>query len=153
MLSSVSIVIVNFGFTCYSAAMLPFVTDQVIGATSDELSTVVRWYYWTQYVGIGFSYIPIYSYTITENLYIISTLFFAIPLAVIIISDSMCQQWLDRTHKVTNPIKLSSYRYSTTLGSTATQRDAVPSPILTRNSPHEWTMARKNSEDPSLRRR
>ena len=31
---------------------------------------------------------------------------FAIPLAVIIISDCLCQQWLDRTHKVTNPIKL-----------------------------------------------
>ena len=27
-------------------------------------------------------------------------------LAVIIISDCLCQQWLDRTHKVTNPIKL-----------------------------------------------
>ena len=31
---------------------------------------------------------------------------FAVPLAVIIISDCLCQQWLDRTHKVTNPIKL-----------------------------------------------
>ena len=25
---------------------------------------------------------------------------------MIIISDCLCQQWLDRTHKVTNPIKL-----------------------------------------------
>ena len=33
-------------------------------------------------------------------------LIFAVPLAVIIISDCLCQQWLDRTHKVTNPIKL-----------------------------------------------
>ena len=31
---------------------------------------------------------------------------FAVSLAVIIISDCFCQQWLDRTHKVTNPIKL-----------------------------------------------
>ena len=36
----------------------------------------------------------------------VSTLVFAIPLALIIISDCLCQQWLDRTHKVTNPIKL-----------------------------------------------
>ena len=34
------------------------------------------------------------------------TVIFAVPLAVIIISDCLCQQWLDRTHKVTNPIKL-----------------------------------------------
>ena len=30
----------------------------------------------------------------------------AVPLALIIISDCFCLQWLDRTHKVTNPIKL-----------------------------------------------
>ena len=36
-----------------------------------------------------------------ENVFV-----FVVPLAVIIISDCLCQQWLDRTHKVTNPIKL-----------------------------------------------
>ena len=43
-LSSVAFVIVGFGSTCYSAAMLPFITDQIIGATSDELRAVVRWF-------------------------------------------------------------------------------------------------------------
>ena len=41
-----------------------------------------------------------------KNLYISSTILFAVPLVVIIISDCLCQQWLDKTHKVTNPIKL-----------------------------------------------
>ena len=97
-----------FGYTCYSAAILPFLTDQIIGATSDELSAVVRWYYWTDYFSISFSYIIIHLSRISnlENFYIISSLIFAVPLAVIIISDCLCQQWLDRTHKVTNPIKL-----------------------------------------------
>ena len=36
---------VYFGKSCYLAAMLPFLTDQLIGATSDQLSSVVRWYY------------------------------------------------------------------------------------------------------------
>ena len=31
---------------------------------------------------------------------------YSIPLTLIIISDCLCQHWLDRTHKVTNPIKL-----------------------------------------------
>ena len=107
-LFSIAFVIVGFAITCYLAAMLPFLTDQIIGATSDELSAVVRWYYWAQYFGFGFSYILIYPFTLTtlENVYVSSTLIFAIPLAVIIISDCLCQQWLDRTHKVTNPIKL-----------------------------------------------
>ena len=29
----------------FSVAMLPFVTDQLIGASSDELSSVVQWFY------------------------------------------------------------------------------------------------------------
>ena len=107
-LLSVASVIVCFGFSCYVASVLPFLTDQLIGATSDELSTIVRWYYWAQIIGIWLSNI-VY---LEEIIYNISTIgagiavIFAVPLAVIIISDCLCQQWLDRTHKVTNPIKL-----------------------------------------------
>ena len=42
-LYSIAFVIVSFLFISYAAAMLPFLTDQIIGATSDELSAVVRW--------------------------------------------------------------------------------------------------------------
>ena len=45
---------------------------------------------------------PIYMITFISVVIII----FAVSLSVIIISDCLCQQWLDRTHKVTNPIKL-----------------------------------------------
>ena len=50
-LFSAAAVIINLGVSCYYAAMLPFLTDQLIGATSDELSAVIRWYYWTLSVG------------------------------------------------------------------------------------------------------
>ena len=95
----------NFCFTCYTAVMLPFLSDQIIDATSDELSSVVRWYYWTQYIGIGLSCIIKYFCSISY-LYAVSTLLCAMPFSVIAFSDCLCQQWLDRTHKVTNPIKL-----------------------------------------------
>ena len=104
--SSLVIVIVCYGAACYVVAMLPFVTDQIIGATSDELSAVVRWYYWAQYAGVGSAYTAIYWFSISSLREIILPLIFAVPLAVIIISDCLCHQWLDRTHKVTNPIKL-----------------------------------------------
>ena len=42
--SAASIGIARFGSACFSASMLPFLTDQLIGATSDELSAVVQWY-------------------------------------------------------------------------------------------------------------
>ena len=94
-LFSAAVVIINLSGSCYYAAMLPFLTDQLTGATSDELSTVIRWYYWALYAG----------YCITDAiLYLVSNYvtigsgavaIFAVPLAMIII----------RT-KVTNPIKL-----------------------------------------------
>ena len=49
----------------------------------------------------------LYSEKSLEKCYIsVPTILFAVPLPVIIISDCLCQQWLDTTHKVTNPIKL-----------------------------------------------
>ena len=101
-------IFVCIGDTCYSAAMLPFITDQLIGATSDELSAIVRWYYWAKYLSFGLCdiilHLVIYRYM--RDIKFEAVLFLAIPLAVIIISDCLCQQWLDRTHNVTNPIKL-----------------------------------------------
>ena len=92
------------------AAMLPFLTDQLIGATSDELSAVVQWFVWTNFVGLSLSDAILVIGTTTLKMQLITdagfALVFAIPIAAIIISDCLCQQWLDRTHKVTNPIKL-----------------------------------------------
>ena len=56
-LLSVATFVLSFGFTCYSAAMLPFLSDQMIGATSDELSAVVRWYFWAKQLGFGLAYL------------------------------------------------------------------------------------------------
>ena len=107
-LFSAAAVIINLSVSCYYAAMLPFLTDQliIIGATSDELSTVVRWYYWTLNFGHCLTDVTLYLVFNYVTVGIGLAIIFAIPLVVIIISDCLCQQWLDRTHKVTNPIKL-----------------------------------------------
>ena len=104
-LISIAAVLVLFSASCFSAAMLPFLTDQLICATSDELSAVICWYYWAGKLGTGLSDTIMYLGT-GPNFTVELAGIFAVPLAVIIISDCLCQQWLDRTHKVTNPIKL-----------------------------------------------
>ena len=100
------IVLFSFGEACYLMAVLLFLTDQIIGASSDELSAVVRCCFWANKVGLwlydSVSYFMHYGHV--SEYFILLT--YAVPLAVIIISDCLCQQWLDRTHKVTNPIKL-----------------------------------------------
>ena len=60
MLFPAAVVIINLGVSCYYAAMLPFLTDQLIGATSDELSAVVRWSFWTLSVGVDMSELYFY---------------------------------------------------------------------------------------------
>ena len=93
----------SFSVACYAAAMLPFVVDQLYGATSDELTTAVRWYYWAENCGYGLSDL-FKNYHIQEHTSgcgEIAIIFTILP-AVIIVSDCLCQQWLDRT----NPIKL-----------------------------------------------
>ena len=107
-LYSTARVVITFGGTCFLAAMVPFLTDQLIGASSQELSAAVQWYIWACAFGMGLSQ-TMYMLVISPNYQVIDVgivLIFAVPLAVIIISDCLCQQWLDRTHKVSNPIKL-----------------------------------------------
>ena len=105
---STFLITLGIGTACFPAALLPFLTDQLIGATSDKLNTVVQWYIWTQYFGKGlaqtFFYEVYYSYIYVVGMGVACV--FAIPLALIIISDCLCQQRLDRTHKVSDPIKL-----------------------------------------------
>ena len=99
-------ILVFFGETCYATAMLPFLSDQVIGASSDKLSAAIRWYYWAKHIGFFLCDIILYLIIDRFGIKFGAVLFFAVPLAVIIISDCLCQQWLDRTHKPFNPIKL-----------------------------------------------
>ena len=109
-MASIALAIAAVCFTCVSVAMLPFLTDQLIGATSDELSTVVYWYFWALEFGVClsdtmfvFGYLPDNA-VINNIIYMVCIV--AVPLALIIISDCLCLKWIDRTHKVTNPIKL-----------------------------------------------
>ena len=108
-IASIALAIASVCFTCVSVAMLPFLTDQLIGATSDELSAVVYWYFWSLEVGVClsdtmfvFGYYP--DNAVINNIYMVCII--AVPLALIIMSDCLCLKWIDRTHKVTNPIKL-----------------------------------------------
>ena len=111
---TIAIIFIVFSNSLFIPAMLPFLTDQLIGATSDELITVVRWYFWLYSVSAGLSDTvtflhPDYGSVLNaDREYIWITGILAVPFVAIcmIISDCLCQQWLDRTHKVTNPIKL-----------------------------------------------
>ena len=103
-ISSLATIMDCLGSACFAAAVLPFMTDQLIGATSNELSAVVYWYYWA--LNLGWSLAIFISCSSLSSLFLEVAVPCAACLATIIISDCLCQQWLDKTHKITNPIKL-----------------------------------------------
>ena len=105
-LTSVTLTIFCFCTICFTVALVPFLTDQLIGATADELSTVVYWYYWVNNLANALADTITALEIIPADYQLVVPGVVAVPLALIIISDCLCLQWLDRTHKVTNPIKL-----------------------------------------------
>ena len=52
MLIIAALMIVNIGAGSLYTIMLPFTLDQMIGASAEELSAVVQWYWWGSITGI-----------------------------------------------------------------------------------------------------
>ena len=97
----------SLGIAAIYANILPFITDQMIGASSDELCVAVYWWYWslqfpnmmqTDFV-CAFKNIPIVKF-----LLILIVISFS-GLAIALSSLFLCQHWLDKTPQITNPIK------------------------------------------------
>ena len=152
---SLAYVVSIFGTTCFSLAILLFLTDQFVGATSDELSAVVQWHAWSYRFGEVLSrVILMFMLFLTSETLALHYLLLFLPFLLLwssSVTACVSSGWTGLIRSLTP--SSSSYRYSTTLGSTDTLKDAVPSPLLMRNSPHEWIMARRNLEDLSLRKK
>ena len=97
----------SLGIAAIYANILPFITDQMIGASSDELSAAIHWWYWSlQFPNVleadfvcALKNIPIVTF-----LLILIFISFS-GLAIALSSLFLCQHWLDKTSQITNPIK------------------------------------------------
>ena len=100
-----SIVISSLGIAAVNANTLPFITDQMIGASANELSATVHWWYWSQNFPsmIAYNEFCILQDQTTQILISIFLSFFG--LAIALSSIFLCQHWLDKTPQITNPIK------------------------------------------------
>ena len=96
-----------FGMAAINANNLPFIIDQMIGASSDELSAAVHWWYWslnfpnvvTMTIFCRLQYIPLVIFLLMFIVISFSGLTIALS------SLFLCQHWLDKTPQITNPIK------------------------------------------------
>ena len=86
---------------------LPFIIDQMIGASADDISAVVQWYYWSFSLGVSVPYIiailPIEQ--LQQNLSVISLTIIFLCLSSVLITDCLCHKWLDIHYKSSSPFK------------------------------------------------
>ena len=97
----------SLGLAAIYANILPFITDQMIGASSEELSAAVHWWFWSFHFP---TMILVDFFCALQNTHpaILLLVFFSIffsGLATAVSSIFLCQHWLNKTPQITNPIK------------------------------------------------
>ena len=95
----------SLGVAALYANNLPFITDQMTGASSDELSSAVHWWYWS----LEFFPMVLEAFICAlKNTFPVILLLIFVSLSGLTIAVSslfLCQHWLDKTPQITNPIK------------------------------------------------
>ena len=85
--------------------ILPFIIDQMIGASADEISAIVQWYIWSTSLGkfsqYFFGLLPISKL----NLIMIFLTIIFLCLSSVLITDCLCHKWLDIHYKSSSPFK------------------------------------------------
>ena len=95
-----------FGLGSIYINILPFMIDQMIGATADDISAAVQWCFWTFAIGSLTRYLVCLPIPQLQNnlpvLYITLTF---LALSVILITDCLFHTWLDNSFRSSNPLK------------------------------------------------
>ena len=100
----ISVFVNSLGITAFAANTLPFITDQMIGASGTELSVAVDWYYWME--RISFVIPSITGCYIGESTNaVVSVFLYSTGIALSLASIFVCQHWLMKEPQITNPIK------------------------------------------------
>ena len=112
-LKYVSIVVAYIGTAIGSSGLMvnaiPFGTDQMLGASSEEISGFVHWFVWAMYTGIGSGYVVVNSLHCTgmgDDQTILMSMLFAVAVSsVTLCLDFLCQNWLVIEPVSQNPLK------------------------------------------------
>ena len=99
-----STIVNSLGIAIIYANTLSFITDQMIGASGDELSAAVHWWFWSQLVPITMAYNTSCVLQVTPQ--ILASIFLSFSgLAIALSSIFFGQHLLNKTPQITNPIK------------------------------------------------
>ena len=94
----------SVGIMAFIANTLPYITDQMIGASGDELSAAVDWYYWSTNIPFAITEI-VDCYTDESTNPIVLVFLYSTGIALSLSSIFLCKHWLMKEPQITNPIK------------------------------------------------
>ena len=106
---SAALIIGTIGGDSLYTVMLPFILDQMIGASAEELSAVVQWYWWGYNFGILIKDILVCVPILRQLQFLdivpmVLLVLGSLSLSVALIMDCLCHKWLDTCDKTGNPI-------------------------------------------------
>ena len=104
-LSYCGLVILLIGNAGFVSSTLPFVLDQMFGASGEELSAVVHWWYWSVWLSYTFG-ILIAAATLAFEFFPLVCLLLALACTLfLVVTHLILKGWLVRDTLLTNPIK------------------------------------------------
>ena len=104
-LLSVYVLMTTCSMGSFVINILPFIIDQMTGASADDISAIVQWYIWSTSLGkfsqYCFGLLPINKL----NLIMIFLTIIFLCLSSVLITDCLCHKWLDIHYKSSSPFK------------------------------------------------
>ena len=99
---------VTIGLSGLNVNVIPFGTDQILGASSEEISAFIHWFVWSMYTGIASGYmvnfLPCTGMGDDQSV-LVSMLFAVAVSSVSLCLDFLCQNWLVIEPVSQNPLK------------------------------------------------
>ena len=104
----ISLPAAGFGGGTFFISSLPFVIDQMIGASTDDIIAAIQWHCWAFVVGLAAQYLPKCLSIVAQrqNILLLYLSLGFLSLSVILITDCLCHKWLDVHYKKSNPFKI-----------------------------------------------
>ena len=99
---------VTIGSTGLIVNAIPFGTDQMLGASSEEISAFIHWFVWAMYAGLASGYMVNFLPCTgmgDDRLSLVSMLFAVAVSSVALCLDFLCQKWLVIEPVSQNPLK------------------------------------------------
>ena len=92
--------------------LLPFIIDQMIGASAKDIGAAVQWYFWVASAGMLSQRVFVCLSSIAQQYYNIPAVSVTVltvtvlALSAVLITDCLCHKWLEIHYKSSKPFKI-----------------------------------------------